>query len=145
LRTEKQQLTQQAATAQADVQRAQAQARAAQLQVHALATNRPPVAQQMTPEMMELFRRRYGVEITPATPEQQQLHACINNLRQLDGAKQQWALENRKTETAVPTEPEIAVYLRSNTVPKCPAGGTYTLNSVKATPTCSIQGHVLPQ
>lgn len=145
LRNEKQQLTQQAAAAQADVQRAQAQAQAAQLQVHALATNLPPVAQQPSPEMAEAFRRRYGLEARQITPEQQQLITCINNRRQLDGAKQQWALENRKTGEAVPTEQEIAVYLKSNSIPKCPAGGTYTLNSVAAEPTCPIQGHALPK
>jgi len=142
LRQEKQQLTQLAVAAQAAVQRAQAQVQAAQLQVRAFATNLPPVMQHPSPEMMEAFRRRYGLQMTP---EQAQLNACINNLRQLDGAKQQWALENRKTEAAVPTEQEVAVYLKDNTVPKCPGGGAYALNSVAAHPTCSIQGHALPQ
>jgi hypothetical protein len=30
-------------------------------------------------------------------------NACINNLRQLDGGKQQWALEYRKTTNDIPT------------------------------------------
>ena len=145
LRNEKQQLMQQAATAQADVHRAQAQARAAQMQADALATNAPPVGRQPTPEMMEAFRRRYGLEARPVTPQQQQLNSCINSLRQLDGAKQQWALENRKTAADIPTEQELAVYLKDNAIPKCPAGGVYTINKVDATPSCSIQGHALPQ
>ena len=145
LRNEKQQLTQQAAAAQAAVQQAQAQVQAAQLQTRAFATNLAEDRQRMSPEMMEAFRRRYGLEARQVTPEQQQINTCINNLRQLDGAKQQWALENKKTETAIPTEQEIAVYLKDNAIPKCPAGGAYTLNSVAAHPTCSIQGHALPQ
>jgi hypothetical protein len=149
LRNEKQQLTQQAATAQADVQRAQAQARAAQLQVQTFATNTPPAGQPVSPEMMAAFQRRYGLSPQPQGTAlmgyQALANACIHNLRPLDGAKQRWALENRKTQTAIPTEQEIAVYLSSKTIPKCPAGGTSTLNSVAANPTCSVQGHVLPQ
>ena len=30
-------------------------------------------------------------------------NACVNNLRQLDGAKEQWKLENHKTSNGVPT------------------------------------------
>ena len=69
---------------------------------------------------------------------------CINNLRQLDGAKQQWALENKKTEKAVPTATDVAAYLKDGIIPKCQAGGVYSLNSVADNPTCSIPGHKLP-
>ena len=31
-----------------------------------------------------------------------QTNACLNNLRQIDGAKQQWALENGKHSADVP-------------------------------------------
>jgi multidrug efflux pump subunit AcrA (membrane-fusion protein) len=145
LRHEKQQLTQQAATAQASAQQAQAQAQAAQLQARAMATNVPP-ATQLSPEMMEAFRRRYGLDRSGAQPVQPaQTFGCINNLRMLDGAKQQWALENRKTPAAVPTEQDIAPYLKGNVLPKCPNGGVYTLNSVASLPTCSLAGHALPQ
>jgi 4-amino-4-deoxy-L-arabinose transferase-like glycosyltransferase len=37
------------------------------------------------------------------------LAPCINTLRQIDGAKQQWALENHKTTNDVPLWPEIAI------------------------------------
>lgn len=73
------------------------------------------------------------------------LNRCINNLRQLDGAKQQWALENNKTATAIPTARDIAPYLKDSALPKCPAGGTYSLNSLQQAPACSIQGHALSQ
>ena len=142
LRTENQQLTQRAVAAQADVQRAQARVEAAQLQAQALATNIQSAAQQMSPEMIAAFRQRYGLQVTP---QQQQLNACINNLRQLDGAKQQWALENRKTAEAIPGVQDVAPYLPGNAIPQCPVGGMYTLNSVAAHPTCSLSGHVLPQ
>ena len=74
-----------------------------------------------------------------------QTNACINNLRQIDGAKQQWALENQKAAVAVPTAQDIAPYLKDQVIPACPATGKYTLNAVSALPTCSIAGHALPQ
>ena len=69
---------------------------------------------------------------------------CINNLRQIDGAMQQWALENKKDASATPKAQEIAVYLKDG-MPKCPAGGNYSIRSVAEAPTCSIPGHALPQ
>ena len=70
-------------------------------------------------------------------------NACINNLRQIDGAKQQWAFENRKSDEAVPGEDDIKVYLSKNLMPSCPGGGTYTIGAVNADPTCSKEGHEL--
>jgi hypothetical protein len=78
-----------------------------------------------------------------AVRQQQWANACLNNLRQLDGAKQQWALEAKKTASDTPTEREIAPYLKDG-IPKCPAGGVYTLKAVNSAPTCSIAGHALP-
>ena len=81
---------------------------------------------------------------------QSQKNACINNLRQLDGAKAQWALENGKTSSATPVSTDVAPYLGRGTagaMPTCPAGGTYTIGNVATAPTCSLgtsAGHVLP-
>ena len=73
-------------------------------------------------------------------------NACINNLRQIDGAKQQWALENSKQHTDTPTQQELMKYLgRQNHLwPTCPARGVYTINAVGEAPTCSIPEHQLP-
>src|SRR5260221_5607953 len=40
-----------------------------------------------------------------------QMNACINNLRQIDSAKQEWALETHQTGTASPTSTSITPYL----------------------------------
>jgi len=73
-----------------------------------------------------------------------QMNMCISNLRQIDGAKQQWALENKKQTTDTPTAQELDTYLhRSFTTLKCPAGGVYTINAVGEKPTCSISQHDL--
>src|SRR5438874_9748604 len=52
-----------------------------------------------------------------------QKNACISNLRQIDGAKQMWATENRKTDTDVPSEADVASYLKGNVMPTCPGTG----------------------
>jgi hypothetical protein len=74
-----------------------------------------------------------------------QLNTCINNLRQIDAAKQQWALENDKTADTIPPAQDLLQYLSNMVFPVCPSGGTYTINAVGVPPTCSIPGHVLPQ
>jgi len=75
-----------------------------------------------------------------------QKNACINNLRQIDGGKQQWALEFKKSDTDTPTQDEVKVYIKNSIFPSCPASGTYTLGAVNVDPTCSksADGHVLP-
>ena len=70
-------------------------------------------------------------------------NTCINYLRQIDAAKQQWALEKNKPAEAVPTEKDLLPYFKDQVFPVCPAGGTYTLNAVGEVPSCSIPGHVL--
>ena len=74
-----------------------------------------------------------------------QKNACINNLRQIDGAVQTWALENKKAENAIPTRKDLLPYLHNKQFPVCPAGGQYTLNQVSAQPECSQPGHALPR
>jgi hypothetical protein len=70
-------------------------------------------------------------------------NACINNLRQIDGAKEQWALEHNKKKGAAVTEADIAEYIKGNRLPVCPQGGHYTLGKTGEIPTCSIPGHSL--
>jgi prepilin-type N-terminal cleavage/methylation domain-containing protein len=48
-----------------------------------------------------------------------QTNACINNLRQIDAAKQQWALENGKSSTDTPDDAAIQMYIG-----RTGAGGT---------------------
>jgi hypothetical protein len=75
-----------------------------------------------------------------------QKNACINNLRLIDGAKQQWALENNQNEDAIPHPEDLNKFLpRSFDEVKCPAGGTYSINRVADKPVCSIPEHHLPE
>jgi hypothetical protein len=70
-------------------------------------------------------------------------NACLNNLRQIDAAKNQWALEHQKQATDTPTESDLLPYLKDHQFPKCPAGGSYTIGQDSLPPTCSITNHVL--
>ena len=76
-----------------------------------------------------------------------QMNACINNLRQIDGGIQQWALETNQSGSAAVTSASVKPYLgRGNAGqwPTCPSGGAYTLTSVAAKPTCNKPLHTLP-
>ena len=71
-------------------------------------------------------------------------NACITNLRQIEGAKQAWALENKKQSNDIPTSAEIALYVNNNKLPLCPQGGSYTLGRMDKDPKCSISTSAWP-
>ena len=82
---------------------------------------------------------------------QSQFNACINNLRQIDDASQEWAMENRQSATATVSFGDIQPYMKGAVV--CPASGSattfaecYGLTTVSNKPTCKIVPslHVLP-
>lgn len=70
-------------------------------------------------------------------------NACINNLRQIDAAKHQWAIQNGKKDDAVPTASDLTPYFKNHQMPRCIAGGDYTIGAVTNPPACSIPGHNL--
>jgi uncharacterized protein (DUF3084 family) len=122
---EKTALTKQLTAAQSQAARSQAEIQQVQSRV---AENAKAMAEQ---------------QILQQKQNQAAVGACINNLRLIDGAKNQWALEHQKGPDAVPLPQEIAPYLPNGQIPQCPAGGRYTLNAVNQAPTCSIAGHSL--
>ena len=74
--------------------------------------------------------------------EASQKNACIANLKQIDGAKQTWALETKQVSSASPDASALygaTLYIRDT--PACPAAGAYVLNTVANKPTCNITGH----
>lgn len=80
-----------------------------------------------------------------------QKNACINNLRQIDGAKEQWALEMKATTgdavDVIDPNTGLPTYIKGNALPTCPVGSSaYTINVVGTPPTCSsgIADHTLP-
>jgi hypothetical protein len=69
---------------------------------------------------------------------------CVMHLQPIEGAKQQWAMANKKEPTDKPTAQDLDAYLHKRfTTLKCPAGGVYTVNAVGQEPSCSIPQHEL--
>jgi prepilin-type N-terminal cleavage/methylation domain-containing protein len=86
-----------------------------------------------------------------------QMNACINNLRLIDSAKQQWALEQRQNSTSTPAGADLQPYLghgSAGELPACPADPSQSwassyataLGNVAVKPQCSIVAstHILP-
>ena len=77
-----------------------------------------------------------------------QMNACIANMKQVDGAKATWALENKKTSSDVPVAADLfgtSAYIRSK--PVCPSGTLdYVLAAVSVTQVCPTvpATHILP-
>lgn len=67
-----------------------------------------------------------------------QLNAIINNLRLIESAKEQWALEARQGAGALPADTDVAPYLKRNTLPVPIVGETYNVNPVGELPTAII-------
>ncbi len=80
-----------------------------------------------------------------------QKNSCINNLRQIDSAKEQWAINEKKTNgvavlvgDATETNEIVAVneYIKGlaglTNTPTCPGGGVYAYNAIGTLPTCTL-------
>jgi len=74
--------------------------------------------------------------------ESSRAKSCTGNLRQIETAKEQWAMDNRKSATDTPTAADLVnEYMKGpseDTLPTCPSNGTYTIGDMSTRPTCSI-------
>jgi prepilin-type N-terminal cleavage/methylation domain-containing protein len=71
--------------------------------------------------------------------ESSRAKSCVSNLKQIDSAKEQWAMDNKKTSADSPTDTDLygaTKYVKQT--PACPASGTYTINAVGTGPVCSV-------
>jgi hypothetical protein len=66
------------------------------------------------------------------------LAACVNGLRQIDGAKEQYALEHRLIVGTPISADQIKEYFRGGTIPTCPDDGVIRLGALGELPTCSF-------
>ena len=81
-----------------------------------------------------------------------QMNACINNLRQIDAAANEFALEQgKKTGDTITYPGDLTPYIKLNSgssIPVCPAQGTYACTAVGTSPTCTLSTltppHALP-
>ena len=71
-----------------------------------------------------------------------QANACINNLRQIDAAANQFALEQKKnTGDGITFPGDLTPYIKLNSagaIPGCPAGGAYACSIVGTNPSCTL-------
>ncbi len=76
-----------------------------------------------------------------------QQNACINNLRQIDGAKQNYGLDNKVLPTTAPDPGSIQMYMGRGVnggLPFCPADSSasfatsYGINVLSSPPTCLV-------
>jgi len=72
-------------------------------------------------------------------------NSCINNMRMIEAAKEQWALEKNKNTGDAVVESEVLKYLKGNKLPVCPQGGKYTMHAVGQNCECSIPGHKMAE
>jgi type II secretion system protein G len=71
--------------------------------------------------------------------ESSRAKSCVANLKQIESAKEQWAMDTKAAPTATPVDADLygaTAYLK--TTPECPAGGTYTIGDMATRPVCSI-------
>jgi prepilin-type N-terminal cleavage/methylation domain-containing protein len=80
-----------------------------------------------------------------------QANACINNMRQVEAAVDQFALEQGKTTGAAAPSltSDLTPYIKlnvNNKIPECPSGGSYTVGTIGAIPqvTCNLGNSVNP-
>ena len=80
-----------------------------------------------------------------------QKQACIAQLRNIQGAKEQWAFAEKKADGTSTSGFEAAINDLMDKAPKCPGGGTYSYGPIGSGPvsypTCTLaaQGHTLEQ
>ncbi len=69
---------------------------------------------------------------------------CIENLPQIEAAKQVWGMENGKKDGDVPVKTDLIgppSYIKR--MPECAGGGTYDFKAIGHNATCTEDGHVL--
>lgn len=68
-------------------------------------------------------------------------NVCVNNLRQLDAAKNEWALETGAPNGALVPADDLTPYIQLDSkghLPTCPQGGTYIIGRVGEEVRCSL-------
>jgi len=74
--------------------------------------------------------------------ETAQLNSIINNLRIIEGAKDQWALEAKKGTGDVPANADVTPYLKNTTMPTQVVGEVYNVNAVGTSANATLPANV---
>lgn len=71
--------------------------------------------------------------------ESSRAKSCVANLKQIESAKEQWAMDTKAAPTATPADTDLYggdKYVK--TTPECPAAGTYSIGDMATRPGCDI-------
>ena len=77
--------------------------------------------------------------------ESSRARSCVANLKQIDAAKEQWAMDTNARSNAEPTWNDLVGddrYIKAQ--PTCPSGGVYTIQPLGTNPTCNIGRNATP-
>jgi hypothetical protein len=68
---------------------------------------------------------------------------CQLNLRMIETAKEQWAMDKSKSASDAPTAVELKPHLNGThfALPRCPSGGTYAIGDMSVPPVCSVSAN----
>src|SRR6185295_17047797 len=72
--------------------------------------------------------------------------SCIANLKQIESAKEQWAMDTKAAPDGTPATTDLygnSLYIKVE--PHCPSGGSYTIGDMNTRPACDRpagEGHV---
>jgi len=86
-----------------------------------------------------------GILLAVAVPsflkarETSRAKSCVSNLKQIESAKEQWAMDYKKTSLDVPAPADLygaGKYVKAT--PECPSNGAYTEGDISTDPICSI-------
>ena len=83
-----------------------------------------------------IFTEMGMAKLSDPSPHHSVSLAIVNNLRQIDAAKNEFALEKKVSPNYVPTEPDLLLYIKPNKAGKFPHVGTerYVFNSINEAP-----------
>jgi competence protein ComGC len=63
--------------------------------------------------------------------------ACHAQLKQIDGSKEMWKVQEKRADGDTLSESQLGAYFKDG-MPTCPGGGSYTIAPVGTDATCSV-------
>ena len=73
--------------------------------------------------------------------ESSKAKSCQGNLRQVETAKEQWAMDTKAAADATPLEADLAPDYIKGSFPACPSAGGYTIGDMNTRPVCDVLGN----
>ncbi len=104
--------------------------------------------EQLIRDQMNENAHMFANIVNPQFSVDNKTQTCINNLKQIDAAKELWYAANWRTAKLKSSGDSVNIaamckYLNGNKMPVCPEGGTYVVDVIGKKPTCSIPTHRL--